>query len=167
MRGVFENGRFKPFPARGNLSESWGYAVDEKEILAGGNIVPSQIAIRAQLRTNLFNKRRLLFKSELQFLEFMGMVDQDPDGGCWNWLGPNSGGYGVFHLDLEDARKVIAAHHFILDHVGRPRPEGLEVDHLCMNKSCVNPEHLEWVTHRENIKRAVRYKESWEAMADG
>jgi hypothetical protein len=58
----------------------------------------------------------------------------------------------------------MAAHHFIMLHVGRPRPKGgpgipkLQIHHLCGTPLCVNPDHLEWRTHREIIKRAVRAK---------
>ncbi len=35
-------------------------------------------------------------------------------------------------------------------------PEGLEADHLCRNKACMNPDHIEWVTHAENVQRAKK-----------
>ncbi len=70
---------------------------------------------------------------------------------CWLWVGAtNSRGYGcwgvegVSHLAHRVAYEVLVG----------PIPEGLTIDHLCFNKLCVNPAHLEPVTRRENIRRA-------------
>jgi len=71
--------------------------------------------------------------------------------GCWLWtgyVGPT--GYGQVKWD----GKMRAVHHIALLIVGSSRPEGLETDHLCFVRRCVNPAHLEWVTHRENIRRS-------------
>lgn len=78
------------------------------------------------------------------------MYDVDGATGCWNWLGSlSSNGYGVKHI----GRTSTAAHRFVyLQHKG-PIPQGLELDHLCRNKKCVNPDHLEPVTRAENMRR--------------
>jgi hypothetical protein len=73
------------------------------------------------------------------------------DNGCWLWTGgciPS--GYAHFWLN----GKTIKAYHFSLEYFrGQIIPDGLEPDHLCRNKSCVNPWHLELVTPQINSQR--------------
>lgn len=73
--------------------------------------------------------------------------------GCWVWIGAiGASGYGVAHLAKH---KTKCAHRFIYENTKGQIPNGLELDHLCFNKRCVNPAHLEPVTHRENVRRYV------------
>jgi hypothetical protein len=80
---------------------------------------------------------------------FWSRVDRDGDG-CWLWLGKDNGrGYGQLWVD----GRTVAAYRFSYElHVG-PIADGYELDHLCRNRLCVNPTHLEPVTHRENMLR--------------
>ena len=68
------------------------------------------------------------------------------ESGCWVWARSlDKEGYGRW------AGK--SAHRFFYEKFVGPIPDGLEIDHLCNNPSCVNPEHLEPVTHQENMRR--------------
>ena len=81
---------------------------------------------------------------------FYSRIDRDSSG-CWLWLGPkNTKGYGHFLLD----GKMVMAHRYSYESLVGVIPTGLQIDHLCFNKSCVNPKHLEPVTNRENCSRA-------------
>lgn len=71
--------------------------------------------------------------------------------GCLAWQGQLSiGGYGVFNLRKP---KKMYAHRFAYELLVGPIPDGLELDHLCRNRACVNVHHLEPVTHAENRGR--------------
>lgn len=71
-------------------------------------------------------------------------------GGCWVWLATKSiGGYGQFRLDGQMRYAHVVSYAWDRG----PKPSGLDLDHLCRNRSCVNPAHLEPVTHQENCRR--------------
>jgi hypothetical protein len=72
-------------------------------------------------------------------------------GGCWEWTGATGGSrrYGCISVKGVTRR----AHRVAYELLAGPIPDGLELDHLCRNRLCVNPEHLEPVTHRENVLR--------------
>ena len=70
---------------------------------------------------------------------------------CWLWTaGVSTRGYGVFHNTLISSKY---AHRYAYSAFVGAIPEGLVVDHLCGIKLCVNPEHLEPVTNKENLRR--------------
>ncbi|WP_411732175.1 HNH endonuclease signature motif containing protein [Paeniglutamicibacter sp.] len=66
---------------------------------------------------------------------------------CWVWTAAKVKGYGKFQKHR--------AHRWSYEHLVGPIPEGLTLDHLCRNRACVNPEHLEPVTVEENVRRAA------------
>jgi hypothetical protein len=74
------------------------------------------------------------------------------ESGCWLWDGATtSKGYGRFRVN----RKYILAHRYFFEVFTSTRvPPGMHLDHLCRRKSCVNPDHLEIVTPRENNLRS-------------
>ena len=73
--------------------------------------------------------------------------------GCWNWVGQlNCNGYG----QCCSGGKLKRAHRVVYEGFLGPIPPGLILDHLCRNRRCCNPWHLEPVTHRENNLRARR-----------
>lgn len=91
---------------------------------------------------------------EDEFHRFMDKVAHEPNSGCWLWLGTTAGaGYGVFHLRRDGKRFSKYAHRLSYEMNVGPIPEGLEIDHKCRVRTCLNPHHLEAVTHRENMLR--------------
>jgi hypothetical protein len=88
------------------------------------------------------------------------------DSGCWEWTGAidRRWGYGSLDVPLDEPtpsgrrRKSWRAHRWSYTLLVEPIPEGLEIDHLCRNPACVNPDHLEPVTTAENLRRAVPFR---------
>lgn len=81
---------------------------------------------------------------------FWARVDKRPDG-CWVWTGTQSRGYGQIIL----SGRVIRVHRYSwFLHKGVWPDPRLTLDHLCRNKACVNPDHLEEVSAKENVRRA-------------
>lgn len=86
---------------------------------------------------------------------FWSKVDQPSPYCCWEWVGTVSRlGYGQFSTTTPDSPNgKTFAHIFAWNLLVGPVPDGLELDHLCRNTVCVNPDHLEPVTHQENVRR--------------
>ena len=69
------------------------------------------------------------------------------ESGCWDWVGTLSQGYGRM--------RGASAHRIAYEQAKGPIPEGLTIDHLCRNRACGNPDHMQAVTNRENVLRGV------------
>ena len=72
---------------------------------------------------------------------------------CWLWTGTITNTYG--YLWIIGKRTSVPAHRIAYEILIGPIPSGLQIDHLCRNRICVNPAHLEVVTRRENILRGI------------
>lgn len=90
---------------------------------------------------------------------FWDKVDRRSAAECWDWTAHKSRGYGSFKAVRAGRRVTVSAHRLAYELAVGLIPAGLEIDHLCRNKACCNPLHLEPVTSRENSRR-------WQ-LADG
>lgn len=79
----------------------------------------------------------------------MRRVEFDTNGGCWLWTGTLSRGHGqIVHEGCS-----VPVHRALYEALRAPVPKELTMDHLCRVRCCVNPDHLEPVTNRENLRR--------------
>lgn len=86
----------------------------------------------------------------------LAKIELDPSG-CWLWTAAlTTGGYGQIRINEHNH----SVHRVVYESLVGPIPEGLELDHLCRVRRCVNPLHLEPVTHQENAIRGLLWKES-------
>lgn len=75
---------------------------------------------------------------------------------CWNWVGPrHPSGYGTFTTTVNYKTKFHLAHRYVFSLTGAGVPDGKLVDHICHNRSCVNPDHLRFVTNKENHEHLI------------
>lgn len=85
----------------------------------------------------------------MQSIEERFWAKVQPTGFCWEWTASKAHGYGYFNGSR--------AHRFAYELLVGPIPDGLVIDHLCRNRGCVNPDHLEPVTQRENTMRGYSF----------
>jgi HNH endonuclease len=102
---------------------------------------------------NLATADRVVARKRSAPERFWAKLDQQlPLIGCWEWRGAVSDtGYGCFEYERN---RVMSAHRYSYLQLVGAIPSGLVLDHLCRNKRCVNPAHLEPVTQAENLRRA-------------
>lgn len=77
--------------------------------------------------------------------------------GCWIWQLAirKSNGYSICNILFESGRRMFIGHRLAYEVFVGEIPNGLTIDHLCKNKACVNPEHLEAVPLRVNLQRYI------------
>mgnify|MGYP003292883006 CR=1 FL=1 len=93
-----------------------------------------------------------MIPTESALVAALAPVEIDDETGCWNWQGTVlRTGYGFVYFHKE--KWLVHRLSWTLTH--GPIPDRLTIDHLCRNRRCVNPEHLEPVTNRENILRGM------------
>lgn len=92
------------------------------------------------------------FSTILTVDRFWASVSENSCTGCSDWRGTvGSHGYGQFG----DRGRHFLAHRWSYEYLVGPIPAGLHLDHLCRNRICINPEHLEPVTQAENNRRSL------------
>lgn len=100
--------------------------------------------------------------SEHPFLiKYHNKIEIDVENGCHNWIGlTNGSGYGRVHTTMYKRPGMKPAHR-VSFHLANPQVDirNLVVHHKCYNKACVNPEHLEAITHSANIQDGHRHRE--------
>jgi hypothetical protein len=80
------------------------------------------------------------------------------DNGCIEWTGSISAdGYGLIRLGPDEGSRLEYAHRWSYAHHIGPIADGLVIDHLCRNRACVHPMHLQLVTTRENLLRGESF----------
>jgi HNH endonuclease len=83
-------------------------------------------------------------------------VERVTEGGCWIWIGSISPeGYARLHKGGSPKQGHRISYEI---HKGEI-PKGFDLDHLCRVRCCVNPDHLEPVTRKENLNRGIRWKD--------
>lgn len=97
-----------------------------------------------------------------QFLEHLRQWIEQPPEECWVWTGPVSGYapdcYGAVRLQPASIERAPRKVHRVTYELYRePIPPKMQIDHLCRNRMCANPQHLEVVTCRENLRRGFGF----------
>jgi hypothetical protein len=96
---------------------------------------------------------RIIYGSTRSFMEARFWSKVNKTEGCWLWTAfRNPKGYGRFYVS--ELRPSEYAHRYSYEIHRGPIPEGMEIDHLCKNTSCIRPDHLEVVTGRVNNSRS-------------
>ena len=82
----------------------------------------------------------------------------DEQTGCWNWIGPSRSAPSTPHRRYGSVwlnGRTVSTHRAVFEWHDIPIADGLQVDHLCRNTLCMNIDHLELVTAKENTRRSA------------
>ena len=82
---------------------------------------------------------------ELRFWNYVEKTDA-----CWNWTGAKSQGYGM--IKVSGTKKMRGAHRISYEMANGSISEGMQIDHICRNRACVKPEHLQPVSNKQNAE---------------
>lgn len=97
-------------------------------------------------------KSRNLILPRVPFPERLTALSAQYGAACWLWPGKLINGYGVIRYG---GRKHVRAHRAAYEMLRGPIQEGMVIDHLCRNRRCINPAHMEIVTRGENVLRGI------------
>src|SRR5438876_4990312 len=130
-----------------NQDDHWGLRLKSTNPGAAIGVCSGGMSIGLSIRTCLdlgvcsYGSQMKRRAAEDRFLD---LVSPEPNTGCWLWTGYRQrDGYGTFRLD--PTRKV-KAHRFSYERDFGRVPDGLQLDHTCRTRCCVNPRHLRLVT---------------------
>lgn len=87
--------------------------------------------------------------------ELADRIEPEPNSSCWLWTAARSGPATHRYGQLRYNGRPMRAHRLVYELLRGPIPAGLECDHLCRVTACVNPWHIELVTHKENLRRGI------------
>lgn len=94
-------------------------------------------------------------RTRAQVIDHLAENFEVDDNGCWVWTGRlQSEGYAAMTWKQDGIYHIPGGHRVVLHAIGQPVPRDKVVDHLCRNRACINPDHLEVVVQRENILRS-------------
>lgn len=87
---------------------------------------------------------------------FWNKISTDNNTGCWDWSGYiHESGYGGVCWRGKNRKAHRVFYEVLVGNLPKFIPGGLVLDHLCRNRKCCNPMHLELITHKENLNRGI------------